>query len=640
MKKLALLLFTFKDKIVKVLFAVLIMLNYSVLTVQATEYHVSVSGRDENPGTKQKPFKTISAAAVIAQPGDIITIHEGIYRERVTPPRGGLSNESRIVYRASKGEKVIVKGSEEVKGWEKVKDDTWMVRLPNAFFKGFNPFSDVISGDWFMDNNRIHHTGAVYLNGHWLNEAAGKNEVLEPVASNLLWFAEVNTSATTIWAQFKGVDPNTELVEINVRQSVFYPEKEGINYITVNGFIMEQAATPWAPPTAEQIGLIGTHWSKGWIIENNEICYSICSGISLGKYGDEYDNKGETVEGYIGTIKRALEHGWSKEKIGSHIVRNNHIHHCEQAGILGSLGAIFSTITGNEIHDIHVKRLFSGYEMAGIKFHGAIDMLIGNNYVHHCWRGLWLDWMAQGTRVTSNLFHDNRNTSDIFVEVNHGPFLVDNNILLSPTSVRDLSEGGAYVHNLFAGKFIPETDDRVVPFHREHSTEVAGYSVIKGGDDRYYNNIFMGYDDGAPWPERIGPERKGNFYGLGAYKSSAFPMVADGNVYVDQARAFETETKPVENPDFKTHTSLIEKKDCIYLEISMDSEWLQRQRKLVTSGLLGKAAIPDMPFVQSDGTQYCLDTDYSGKNRDLKNPAPGPFGKIKDGLITIKVWQK
>jgi alpha-N-arabinofuranosidase len=150
----------------------------------------------------------------------------------------------------------------------------------------------------------------------------------------------------------------------------------------------------------------------------------------------------------------------------------------------------------------------------------------------------------------------------------------------------------------------------------------------------------MGYDDGAPWPERIGQERKGNFYGLGAYKSSAFPMVADGNVYLDQAKAFETETKPVENPNFKTHTRLIEKKDGIYLEISMDSEWMQRQRKLVTSGLLGKAATPDMPFVQPDGTLYCLDTDYSGKKRNLKNPAPGPFGKIKDGMITIMVWQK
>jgi len=44
----------------------------------------------------------------------------------------------------------------------------------------------------------------------------------------------------------------------------------------------------WAPPTAQQIGLIGTHWSKGWIIENNTIRYSVCTGVTLGKYGDRH----------------------------------------------------------------------------------------------------------------------------------------------------------------------------------------------------------------------------------------------------------------------------------------------------------------------------------------------------------------
>ena len=154
---------------VKVWLSVLGIIILGWFNAQAREYHVSVRGQDQNPGTKSKPFKTISAAAAIAQPGDIITVHQGIYRERVNPPRGGTSPERRIVYRASKGEKVIIKGSEEVKGWEKVKNDTWMVSIPNILFKGFNPFSDTISGDWFNANKRIHHTGAVYLNGHWLN---------------------------------------------------------------------------------------------------------------------------------------------------------------------------------------------------------------------------------------------------------------------------------------------------------------------------------------------------------------------------------------------------------------------------------------------------------------------------------------
>ena len=63
--------------------------------------------------------------------------------------------------------------------------------------------------------------------------------------------------------------------------------------------------------------------------------------------------------------------------------------------------------------------------MAGIKIHAAVDTLIAGNHIHRTGRGIWLDWMAQGARVTGNLLHDNDGTQDLFFEVNHGPFLID-----------------------------------------------------------------------------------------------------------------------------------------------------------------------------------------------------------------------
>ena len=128
--------------------------------------------------------------------------------------------------------------------------------------------------------------------------------------------------------------------------------------------------------------------------------------------------------------------------------------------------------------------------MAGIKFHGAIDVEISRNHIYRTCRGLWLDWMAQGTHVSRNLFHDNQ--EDVFVEVDHGPFLMDNNFFLSRLSLVDLSQGGAYAHNLFAGsiKLLPY-DSRQTPFLKAHSTDVAGYHDNPNGDDRFYNNIFV-----------------------------------------------------------------------------------------------------------------------------------------------------
>lgn len=587
------------------------------------EYHVSPKGDDANDGSRDRMLRTISAAAQKAQPGDVITVHEGVYRERISPPRGGESDAKRIVYQACPGEKVEIKGSEVLRGWEKVQDDTWKVTISKAFFKGFNPYSDLIRGDWFNSKRREHHTGAVYLNGTWLVEAARLEDVMKPVGGNPLWYGKVDASNTTIWAQFKGVNPNEQLVEVNVRRAVFYPEKPGINYLTIRGFTMRHAATQWAPPTAEQVGLIGTHWSKGWIIENNVISHSVCVGVSLGKYGDEFDNKSaNSAEGYVLTIERALKNGWSKDNIGHHIVRNNVISSCEQAGIVGSLGAVFSTITGNAIYDIHIRRLFSGAEMAGIKIHGAIDVEISHNDIRRGIRGIWLDWMAQGTRVFGNLLYDNDH-EDIFVEVDHGPFLIENNILLSRTGLLDMSRGGAYAHNLFAGGVQIRSDGRKTPYMKAHSTEVVGLHDCPVGDSRFYNNVFA----------------SGN--GLQPYDGAPLPIFANGNVFLGGAKPCKTEEQPLAKADFDVAVRLLDKADGSYLEVTLDPSWAtEKTRKLVNTELLGRAKIPDLPFERADGKPFTVGTDYFGKARKVDNPFPGPFELPAGGKQVLKVWPK
>jgi alpha-N-arabinofuranosidase len=585
------------------------------------EYHVSPRGNDTNDGSADKMLKTISAAALLAQPGDVVTVHEGVYRERINPPRGGQSDSKRIVYRAASGEHVEIKGSEVVKEWQKVQGDTWKVTLPNAFFGKFNPYDDLIRGDWFDPKGRQHHTGAVYLNGDWLTEAATREDVLNPAGKAPLWFGQVDKDSTTIWAQFPAIDPNRQQVEVNVRRTVFYPEKPGINYITVRGFIMRHAATPWAPPTAEQVGLIGTHWSKGWIIENNVISHSKCSGIALGKYGDCWDNtSANTAEGYIKTIETALKNGWNKESVGHHLVRNNTISHCEQTGIVGSLGAVFSAISGNTIHDIHVQRLFAGAEMAGIKLHGAIDVQISGNHIYRTGRGLWLDWMAQGTRVSRNLFHDNT-LQDLFVEVDHGPFLIDDNIFLSPMAFYVVSQGGAYVHNLIAGGTQLNPDGRLTPLLKSHSTELVGLHDNPCGDDRFYNNVLIS---------------RGN---LTPYDAATLPVWMAGNVFLHGAKPSRHEKTPILRPDFDPAVKLTQQADDWFLEIRLDKDWAAVQnRSLITTDLLGKAAIPNLPYEHPDGSPLRVDTDYFGRARAKTSPFPGPFELPEAAEERLKVW--
>ncbi len=615
---------------------------------QATQFHVSKKGNDNNNGSISKPFETISAAVKYAFAGDTITVHAGIYREKINPLRGGESDTKRIVYRAAPGEKVEIKGSEVITGWKKIKNGVWKVNLPNSFFGDYNPYQDSINGDWFNDHGWLHHTGEVYLNGKSFYEKETIEKVFNPAGkemrknelkdSDYTWYCESDARNTTIWANFHKYNPNKEMVEISVRNTCFYPEKLFINYITIQGFHFSQAATQWAPPTARQVGMIATHWNKGWIIENNIISDSKCSGITLGKEAGSGQNvwsNDRSIDGsihYIEVVFRTLRLGWNKDTIGSHIVRNNQIFNCEQTGICGSMGAAFSTIENNHIYNIWTKRQFSGAELAGIKFHGAIDVIIKNNRIHHTGRGIWLDWMAQGARVSKNLMYNN-DLEDLFFEVNHGPTLVDNNLLLSPVSIRTQSQGMAFVQNLIAGDIYmwPEPN-RFTPYHLPHSTAVAGLSTIYSGDDRYYNNIIIGKGT-----DTIQHNTRYNF-GTAGYRAAKLPVWIDGNVYYNGATHYEKEINYLENPDFNPNAHVIEKGSSVYLQINSDDLSLEKHAQLITTQVLGKAKMPKQYFENPDGSPLVIDTDYFGTKRDPENPSVGPFEKPDSGMLNLKVW--
>lgn len=605
------------------------------------EYHVSTKGSDGNKGTEEAPFQTISRAAQAAYAGDIITVHAGTYREWINPPRGGESEDKRIVYRAAPGERVEIKGSERVADWQKEANGVWKVTLPKSFFGDYNPYTDLIYGDWFDNYGRIHHTGEVFLNNKSLYEKETKDKVLNPVAnekikdsegSTYTWYCEDDGANITIWANFHQYNPNKELTEISTRRTCFYPEKPGINYITIDGFHISQAATQWGAPTAEQIGMIATHWNKGWVIENNVISNSKCSGITLGKeWGTGHNvwlanpEKDGSLH-YIEVTFNTLRNGWNKGNIGSHIVRNNTISDCEQTGICGSMGGAFSWIYNNHIYNIWSKRQFSGAEIGGIKLHAAIDTRLEKNRIHDTGRGLWLDWMTQGTRVSGNLMYAN-DLEDIFLEVNHGPYLVDNNVLLSKRSISEQSEGGAFVHNLIAGEILswPEPN-RFTPYHLPHSTEVVGLATIIAGDDRFYNNLIAGR-----------PEEDTKKYGLCVYNGAA-PIYTGGNVYYQKAKAYEKETGFYENTTFSPAITLEEKDGNIYLSMLVDEGLYKQKNSLITTKTLGETSISKAIFDNWDGSFLEIDTDYMGSKRNPAAPLSGPFQDIKGEKIYLKVW--
>jgi len=627
----------------------LILLFITCTLCSAREYHVSPKGADTNNGSSLRPFKTINAAVKIAYPGDTITVHSGTYREWVNPLRGGESDLKRIVYRAAPDEKAEIKGSEEITGWKKIKDNVWKVVIPNSLFGDYNPYQDSVFGDWFNRMGRIHHTGEVFLNGKSLYEkeklekvfnTVPDNKIKDPAGSTYTWYCESNQNNTTIWANFQKFNPNKELTEISARRTCFYPDKPGINYITISGFYISQAATQWAAPTAEQIGMISTNWNKGWIIENNVISDSKCSGITLGKERgtghnvwsadkDNVYNDGNIH--YIEVTFKVLRNGWNKEHIGSHIVRNNTIFNCEQTGICGSMGAVFSTIENNHIYNIWTKRQFDGAEIAGIKFHAAVDATVRHNRINDCGRGMWFDWMTQGTRISSNLLYNN-DLEDLFLEVNHGPFIVDNNIMLSPSSLSTMSEGGAYIHNLITGSVIMRPEpNRFTPYFLPHSTDIAGLTTVLGGDDRFYNNIFVGTCDKSESGSKTN-------YGTEIYNNAKYPVFMSGNIYYWGAKACIKDKNPTGSSTFNPKVKLEEKGDGVYLNFLPDQQYYDNKEVTITSEILGKTRVTKTLYDNPDGTPLKVDKDYFGNSRSTENAVAGPFVNLEQGNLNLKIW--
>ncbi len=651
------------------------------------QIYVDQASKADGNGSKERPFKTISEAAKIAKPGDEVIVAKGVYREWVNPARGG-TKEERIVYRSAEPLGAVITGAEQAKGWKKHKGTTWVLRVNNSVFGDYNPYTTEVYGDWYFAKE-VRHTGCVYINDRAMYETETLKECLEgkvytpswtPEASVYKWFAKQDGNETVIYANFQEYDPNKENVEINVRRRCFFPEKTGESYITVSGFNIQKAATTWAPPAAFQDGAIGPHWSKGWIIEDCEVSNSKCCGISLGKYYDPENDHYFTrthlkspTQMERDAVCRGQYHGWLKERIGSHIVRRCHIHDCEQAGIVGRMGAVFSLIEDNHIHHVNTMQQLGGAEVSGIKIHAAIDVTIRHNHIHHCVKGIWCDWEAQGTRITGNLLHDNSRpeyctwqeggmgSEDLFVEVGHGPTLIDHNILLSNYSLLFATEGVAMVHNLIGGSFIQVgggTGPRYTPYHIRHRTEVAGFNTILHGDDRFYNNVFVRLHPDVKDQQTGEPKKEDSYPGtyhfdeyptydewiakfdldnprpdMGKLAEAHFghlPVWAAGNVYLAGSKPWKKEKEKLVNKKDKVTVELKEKDGKYTLKTNIFDLIKNFRGNIINSDVLGKAFQPDQRFENPDGSPITFDTDYFGDHRGL-DAVPGPFAG-KDSL--------
>jgi parallel beta-helix repeat protein len=382
---------------------------------------------DKGTGSIKQPYKTISAAAAIAQPGDTVLVFGGTYRERVMPARGGEPGKP-VVYLAAPGEKVILKGSEIWKNeWVPEGKNIYRSKIDLPLLKNYNPFYIPLAR---MPGRKS--LGQIFCNGYNLKQVDSIAEVQQMPGTWLLSYD--STEIIMHFPEQKLHCPIEKcLVEYSVRGKVFAPFIRGLGYINVEGFTIEHCANQFPSGFYNkrgqgfpQSGALSARSGHHWVIRGNTIRHAKSLGIDCG-YEGAFDNEGDQPAPDLKTI-------------GYHLIEHNTITDCGAGGIAGAWQRE-TIIRYNRIDRTNNLGL-TAPETGGIKVHFFYDGLIeGNIFCHNECSAIWLDNQWYNSRVTRNVIMGSRGHG-IFVELGSGGCLVDNNIV----AFTEVGEG-IYLHD-------------------------------------------------------------------------------------------------------------------------------------------------------------------------------------------------
>lgn len=439
---------------------------------------------DAGPGTADRPFRRIAPAAAAAEPGDVVLVHAGVYRERVSPARGG-EPERPIVYTAAPGETVVVTGSEIVAVAGRTSEGWDVLPLSGLPFEArWHPFRTPILRLAGLN------CGLVFADGRRLTQARAATELVD--RPGLWWY---DAASDAVWVSRAAGTPLPEY-EVGVRERVFAPHLRGLGWITVRGFGFQHAANQFPSGfwnadgnTYPQAGAVSTRSGHDWVVEDNVIREVAHLGLDIGVEGGR-DPEGEQPQ----------PSDW-----GRHLVRRNRFEACG-AGAIAGYRATAAVVTENIISGTNWQG-HTAPETGGVKLHFAYDARVsGNRIFGNDACGIWLDNVYTGARVEANLVHDNQG-SGIFVEMGGGPGVVAWNVVVGNGGegiyLHDASDV-VIAHNLVALNRQFGVHARTVTARRwtDRDRDDAKVLVATRGL-RIVNNVFIDNGDGElslPFP--------------------------------------------------------------------------------------------------------------------------------------------
>ncbi|GHT38129.1 hypothetical protein AGMMS49965_00550 [Bacteroidia bacterium] len=442
----------------------------------------------------------------MAQPGDTVYVLAGIYRERVSPPRGGEAGKP-IVYYGEPGKRVYIKGSDVYDGeWEKASDSIFVANLnlmeftDDCYVDNANPFKVKFILD--TPGNMAGATlGQVFVKSKPYQQVTSKSKMTAMAGS---WWYEATTNK--VYVHFRQQHSPNNTVEFTTRRRVFAPHatQMGLGYINVENFIIEHCGNQfpkWERETM-QAGALGLQSGHHWVVRNNVVRYAANAGVDCGFLHN--------------TNERNLQSdwGWPAPGVTGNLIENNYFIDNGSVGITGT-GTYQMICRNNVVMWNHTQGIpMENAEQAGLKFHGCKNGDISGNYVVDNFAfGIWLDNQYPRTRVARNIFTGNYNRG-VSVEMGEYQFgegaMIDHNVIMDnhPDMQLDIMDasGCLVVNNLIAG------DKRGALV-----TQIYGGVDRRSDNNAFYNNIFCNHtesDISVPYPVAQAGEQRflGNLY--------------------------------------------------------------------------------------------------------------------------------
>jgi hypothetical protein len=598
----------------------------------------SLAAADDNgPGSKERPFRTINKAAQVLQPGERVVIAEGVYRELVSPARGGSGPDRMISYEAAPGAKVVVKGSAVLNnGWKPSSGGggmrggsaasrarVWQIDLDSYLPGVYNPFAMMnVPGSRYWLNIKVinmapyfRRRGMVFVDGKPLEQVDGYTDLFGSTGRSLSYwediqwrplFEEIGGAGGKFWVELQGNtihmrlpnddSPDKHVIEAVVREQVFAPKERGLGYIRVKGITFQHSSDPIPLP---QTGMFVTLGGNHWIIEDNTIEWgnSLCLAVGGGGGGPSMGS----------------------QPSGSHIIRRNTIRYCGIGGIEGVGAGNVGLVEKNLIEWTGWQDAERSWEASGVKFHGARNMLFRNNVIRHSRNAaaFWLDVGNVNNRITGNIFADVVSVSGIIhMEATHEQNQIDNNVIWGVKTSEPT--GGGLEGSAGTCFFVQGTDKLIISQNLIGNCQTIGVYAqpverrmigTRGGtarDNKVYNNIFHSWGTAAIGFTNIYNPTDGNLYIPPPRSAGYLRIIApEPQQWLDLAawREFYGWEK----------NGALGEAD----EISFDPDKLELT-------LLPRGDWPKVPVFNS------VDTDWSGAAAGAKR-SPGPFADLEKG---------